>query len=74
MFTVNRENFTAWTQGILLDNRHGHYIAGDDVACEEAEQRLQKGETIALTVRGEIVSTISFDGEAFTEVAVEDGK
>jgi len=75
MITVNRNNFIAWTQGLLLDRAGDKILSiGDDVAHEHAAAALDNGETIALTIRGEVVSTMRLEDNGYTEslVGVED--
>lgn len=56
-FTVDREQFIAWTEGILLDrNEKGEVLLVNEKNCKEADDRLNNGEEVYLTVGNEIVS------------------
>ncbi len=74
LFTVDRQRFTLWAQGTLLDrDAEGKCIVGDYAECEEAERRLKDGETITLTIQGKPVTTMKSVNNSFVEelIAVE---
>lgn len=68
--TVDRAQFLAFQQGILLHFKNGSGIAVDEQACEEAEEALERGETIYLTVNRQIVSKVVDTGECYEEIKV----
>lgn len=68
MFVVDRDSFISWTQGILLDrDNSGKCVIGDNIAHEEAQERLDKGEIVGLSVKGVIKTTIQLVDEAYRE-------
>jgi hypothetical protein len=68
MLVVDRDSFMAWMQGILLErDAEGYVLVGDSVDNERAEDALEKGETIGLTVDGRLVSTLRDAGEEIVE-------
>ena len=71
MLVVDRNSFMAWVGGaLLIRDRAGSCIVGDDVRNEEAEAAMQRGETIGLSVNGRIVSTMRDIGDAYEEEIV----
>lgn len=68
MIIVDRNSFIAWTEGILME-RAGDKILkiGDNIKHEEAEEALNQGEKIGLTVKGELISTMSLTEHGFSE-------
>ena len=68
VIVVNRKDFIAWSEGTLLDRRGDNIISlGDQVIHEKAQEALDAGETIALTINGEIVSHMKLVDEAYKE-------
>lgn len=68
MRTVDREGFILWTEGYFLYRNEDRMILVPETRCEAAVDALNRGEKVALTVDGEIVSyLIPKDGQ-FLEV------
>lgn len=67
MFMVDRRSFILWTQGILLNRKGNQVEVGDGRRNEEAEERMNKGETIGLLVNGELVSTMKLEHGGYQE-------
>lgn len=62
MFTINREVFVNYTQGVLLSrNEDGSFIIADNLECDEAAKRLTLCEIIGLVKNGEIISTMQIN-------------
>lgn len=56
MQTVDRAGFMYWNEGVFLHFKNGTGIAPSEPECTAAEEALERGEKVALTVRGKIVS------------------
>lgn len=72
MLIIDRKNFIAWTEGILLDrDEHGRVcVVGDNEIHERAVAAMDAGETIGLTVGGKIVTSMRLtDGGYEEEIA-----
>ncbi len=68
MVVVNRRDFIAWTEGILLErDAMGTCRIGDREIHEKAKQALDRGETIALTEQGNIVSYMQLVVDEYLE-------
>lgn len=68
MIVVNRTDFMAWSEGTLLDRRDDKVVSlGDQVIHEKAQAAMDAGETIALTINGEIVSHMKLIDDAYKE-------
>ena len=49
MLTVDRTQFSAWCEGVLLSRTtDGGYVAPNEVDCVAAEDALERGETVLL--------------------------
>jgi len=69
MLTCDRQSLIALTQGVLLDRgADGRCRVGDKAECYDAIAALDRGETVALTSGGRIVSTICELDGVFEEV------
>jgi len=64
MIIINRASFIAYTQGVLMDFKDGTGVVGDNINHERAEEALNNGETVGLSVGGKLFSTIALDKEA----------
>ena len=71
MIVVDRTDFIAWSEGLLLE-RKGQYITalGDQEIHERAQEALDRGEAIALTINGEIVTNMKMIDGSYTEYRV----
>lgn len=68
MLVVNRQDFIAWTEGILLErDAEGVCRVGDREIHEKAKQALDRGETIALAEQGNIVSCMQLIEDEYVE-------
>lgn len=68
MLVVDRSSFRAWAQGVLLDrDAEGRCIVGDNADHDEAERRMEAGETVLLVVNGVVVSTMRLKDGSYTE-------
>ena len=56
MQTVDREGFLGWLNGILLSFENGKGFVAPELHCIAAEEALKRGEKVALTVDGKIMS------------------
>lgn len=66
--TVERDQFIAWTEGILLDrNEEGEVLIVNELACSRAEKAMEQGETVYLTQDGKIVTKMHLAPEGFIE-------
>lgn len=64
MFVVDRAEFIAYHNGILLDrDAEGNVICPDEIACEKALKLLNDGTSIYLTMGGEIFSVMVLNSE-----------
>ncbi len=64
MQTVDRIGFIAWCSGTLLHFENGVGVVAPERDCISADEALERGEKIALTQNGRIVSyAILVDGE-----------
>jgi len=69
MQTVDRERLIAFSDGILLSRTvDGIVTIGDDPNCYAAEAAMDKGETVALLVDGNIVSYCRLVDGAYVEI------
>jgi hypothetical protein len=70
MQTVERNDLMLWCEGVYIkvDEVLG-IIRVDEVACQRAVEALEKGETIALTEQGRIISTVVFENGRCKEIA-----
>ena len=74
-YIVNRKAFIAWSQGILLDrDASGQCVVGDNIAHEQAEAAMDRGEEITLTVGGYAVSTMRLTDAGYVEKAIRASK
>lgn len=71
---LDRDSFIAWTQGVLLDFKHGVGVVGDNINHERAEQVLREGGQVFLTINGEPVSELVETEEAYEEVQLPTAK
>lgn len=72
MIVVDRDDFIAWSQGILLDRKSdGSTTVGDRSIHEKAKDAMDKGEIIALTMAGRIVSYMKVEEESYEEFIPE---
>ena len=70
MMTVDRDEFRAWARGVLLErDAAGHVMAPQERRCEAAEAALLRGETVQLTRRDRVVSTMRLVGGQMQEAA-----
>jgi len=71
-FNVDRDQFIAWTQGILFErNAKGEIFAVNELQCQEAENILHEGGEVYLRVGDELVSKIKLtDDLGFVEEKV----
>ena len=72
MIQVNREEFMLWSTGLLLDNDKGSVLCFDRKEHQEAEDAMERGETIVLMVEGKPFSTMSLQGDGFEEELIDD--
>ena len=68
MQTVDRKGFMLWAEGVCLDFKNGKGFAAPESDCIAAQEALDKGEKIALTVNGKIVSHVVPKNGEFYEV------
>jgi hypothetical protein len=62
---INRTEFIAWCDGILLDFKKGVGIAPNELLCKEAEAALEHGDPVLLTgPNGKVVSYCTLDKAA----------
>ena len=68
MLYVNRNDFMAWTEGMLLKRfESGQVLIGDKAEHVKAKQLLDADETIGLLVNGELFSTMSLEKDSMGE-------
>lgn len=68
MFIVDRNQFIGWTQGILLQrNPDGGCFVVNEIMCEEAQKRLEKGEEVGFTIKGELKTKIKMIDDQYVE-------
>ena len=72
MLIVDREKFMLWSQGILLENKRGRCIVADNADHDEAEKRMNDGETIGLAHKGVIVTKMKLTEDGYSEFIDED--
>lgn len=60
---VDREQFIAWSEGVLLDITPDHHLVVDEQACIKADEALQRGETIFTVVDQRLFSTLTLNEE-----------
>lgn len=70
MQTVDRAHYILWTQGTLLLNQEGHAVVVNEKQCIAADEALERGETVYLTIDGVIVSEMNIIGEAIVEALI----
>ena len=69
MQTVDRAEFMVYSEGIFLDFKNGRGIAPNELHYEAAIEAMDRGETVALTAAGRIVSYMSMvDGEYYERI------
>jgi hypothetical protein len=72
MIVVDREDFRAWTNGILFErNKEGACIVGDKKIHETAKEEMDRGRTIGLTKAGQIVSHMRLVDGRYQETPIE---
>jgi len=74
MIVVDRAEYMAWCEGILLDRKaDGSMVVGDQANHEKADEALADGEPVGMTVNGNLISVIQFDEEqeAYVEKEIE---
>ena len=57
MFVVDRDDFASWCEGVLLDFSNGVGFVVNEKECLEAEDALQRGETVALRAGSKLTGT-----------------
>lgn len=68
MVVVDRDEFIAWVNGVLLSrDAAGRTVAVHDALCNAAEDALEKGEAVLLTTGGRVVSTIQKNDGSYVE-------
>jgi hypothetical protein len=73
MLVVDRDDFIAWTRGILLErSREGACLVGDKKIHQQAKEALDDGETVGLTRAGRIVTHLRLVGDRYQELELED--
>ena len=71
MFIVDRNQFIAWTQGILLKrNSDGNCFVVNETVCEEATKRLEQGEEVGFMIDGELKSKMKIQDGQYVEVLI----
>jgi len=74
MQTVDRDGFIRWSNGVILSFESGKGFVAPERDCIAAEEALLKGEKVAFTRGGKIVSYAQVKGDQFTEVIAEKGE
>jgi len=68
MFKIKRWMMIRWAEGEIMERNEDSCIVVDELACEEAERRLNIGETIGLMDNNyNVVSTLSLTDEGYVE-------
>jgi hypothetical protein len=68
MILVNRDDFMAWVEGVLMSrDAKGNVTVGDKEIHDRAYEALSKGEIIGLTCNDEIVTTMSLEEGGYVE-------
>ena len=71
IFIVDRQQFIMWTQGVLLKREGDEVIAVDEIACGKAQEYLDSGGKIFLTVDGEVVTAVEKTKAGYVEKKVK---
>lgn len=74
MVFCDRGDLQMWARGTMIHYCKGKGIAVDEEACEKAHNALERGEEVALTTDGEIVSYIKKIDGVFKEFSEESSK
>jgi len=74
MVVVDRQGFINWTEGLFLDFHNGVGVVAPERTCIVAQEALDRGERVALTVDSRIVSYLKNTGEAYEEIPAGDEK
>lgn len=67
IFCTDREQFIMWTKGELIIRDRDSLKYVDELDCEEAENRLDEGETIGLLMNGELKTTMKLGKKGYIE-------
>lgn len=69
---VDRQGFINWCGGILLQRDATSYVLTPERDCLRAEEALERGEIVGLTLYGELFSTISLTKQGYMEEKLEE--
>jgi hypothetical protein len=72
MQTVSRIGFIIWTKGVLVDFSAGKGFAVPEQDCIAAEQALNRGEKVALTAQGKVISHLEPRADGVFEIICND--
>lgn len=72
--TVDREGFLAWVEGFLIKRDRNKCIVAPETHCIAAQDALDRGEKIALTQSGKIVSYVQKKGDGYFEIKADEGE
>ena len=64
---VERDQFIAWSEGVLLDLNLLGAVVVNEALAEAAQAALERGEVVGLTKDGRLVSTMRLHKDAFIE-------
>jgi len=71
--TVDRFHFAAWCEGVLLDMREGRGFVVNETESEDAEEALNRGETVLLRDGARLTGTaVVLRGGAYQEVKIDE--
>jgi hypothetical protein len=66
---VNRKEFMNYINGIFLKDG----IACDETLCKKVQEEMDNGKIIGLTVKGQLVSFMKFNGKEYKEFLEKQG-
>lgn len=72
MLCVNRSQLIAWYCGTLLDFEDGKGLIVDEFLCKEADEVLERGETVYLTKNGRVISLLKKKNDKIIEEPYEE--
>lgn len=73
MLVVDRDDFMAWSRGILLErSKEGACLVGDKKIHQRAKEALDEGETVGLTMAGRIVTHMRLVNGRYQEIEIDD--
>ena len=67
MQLVDKQDLIMWSEGVYLEFKNGKGYCVNEIACQAAQDALDRGEIVGLTVKNRLVSYVKKKGDGYYE-------